>query len=157
MGGDRLCTVADVEARTGSTVEPGSGQWARTDAACAYVSAVLRARFPLIPATGVPADVSVVATEVAVRYLGADPASGGMVSETMGAYSYRRSGSMGSTGLTDDEWLVMAPYGAGPLRTVHLSNGPGTGGCRCGLPSDEECFAVGHAPAAPLTGRIPVP
>jgi hypothetical protein len=151
MAADPLCTVDDVAARTGAVIVKGTPEYARTEGACTYTSAVLRARYPLIPATGVPAEVNAVATEVTVRYLGADPATGGFVSETAGAYSYRRSGSMGATALTEGEALVMAPYGAGPVRMVPLSNGPARDACRCGRDlGDEECFAVGHAPAAPL-------
>lgn len=151
MGGDQLCTVGDVADRLGTAIEQGTPEWSSTDSACRYVTSVLRARYPLIPATPVPGDVSVVATEVTVRYLGADPAKGGFVSETVGAYSYRRSASMGSTALTDDEALVMLPYGRGPISSVPLSNGPDRSGyCRCGLGPDVECFAVGHAPHAPL-------
>jgi hypothetical protein len=151
MAGDPLCGVDDVAARLGTTIEPGTPDHARTEAACAYTTAVLRARYPLIPGTPVPADVNTVATEVTVRYLGADPATGGFVSETVGAYSYRRSGSMGSTALTDDEALVMLPYGAGPVRSVPLSNGSDASGyCRCGYGPDEECLAVGHRADAAL-------
>lgn len=150
---DPLCTVEDVAARLGTSIEPGSPDYVRTQSACTYVSAVLRGRYPLIPDTPVPDEVNVVATEVTVRYLGADPATGGLVSETMGNYAYRRSGSMGSTKLTDDEALVMLPYGAGPVRAVPLSNGPDASGyCRCGYGPDEECFAVGHRADAPLAG-----
>lgn len=154
---DPLCTVEDVAARLGTPIEPATPEYARTQSACAYTSAVLRARFPLIPASPVPPAVTVVATEVTVRYLGADPATGGFTSETIGGYSYRRSGAMGSTALTDDEWLVMQPYGAGPVRMVHLSNSPGASDyCRCGYGPGEECFAVGHAAAAPLSEREPI-
>ena len=120
---DLLCTADDVAARLGSTLEPGSPELARVTAGCVYVSAVLRARFPLIPVTA-PETVAAVATEVTVRYLGADPATGGLTSETIGAYSYRRSRGMGSTALTDDEYLVMAPYGRGRIVVVGKSNGP---------------------------------
>ncbi|MGB8021746.1 MAG: hypothetical protein WCF04_11010 [Candidatus Nanopelagicales bacterium] len=119
---DLLCTSDDVAVRLGSTPEPGSPELARVEAGCVYVSAVLRARFPLIPAT-VPEAVNAVATEVTVRYLGADPATGGLLSETIGAYSYRRTSGMGSTALTDDEYLVMAPYGRGRIVPVVKSNG----------------------------------
>jgi hypothetical protein len=155
---DPLCTVDDVAARLGVTIEPGSPEHMRTEAACGYVSAVLRARFPMIPATPVPDPVNVVATEVTVRYLGADPATGGLQSETIGGYSYRRSAAMGSTALTDDEYLVMAPYGLGKVVAVVLSNGPARSGyCRCGYGPDVECLAVGHAPSAPLNERTPMP
>lgn len=148
---DPLCIPEDVAARLGTTAEPGTPEYLRAQMACSYTSAVLRARFPGIPATPVPDPVNAVATEVTVRYMGADPATGGMVSETIGAYSYRRASGMGSTALTDDEMSVMRPYGLPSVVAIVLSNGPAWSDyCRCGYGPDVECFAVGHAAHAPL-------
>lgn len=154
MGTGPLCSVPDVEERLGADFAPGSAEYSRAERACAYVSAVLRARFPLIP-DPVPPAVAVVATEVAVRYMAADPATGGVVSEQIGGYSYRRASGMGSTRLTDDEYLVLQPYGSGMLRTIALGRGTGSS-CRCGYGPDEECFAVVHAMSAPLSEREPL-
>jgi len=151
--GDQLCTVDDVAARLGTVIEPGTPEYGKTEAACNYTTAVLRARFPLIPATPVPEPVNVVATEVTVRYLGADPAAGGFTSETIGAYSYQRKSGMWSTALTDDEYAVMSMYSGsgGPVTMVQLSNGPAATCPACGGSLlDDECFSHGHAASVPL-------
>lgn len=121
---DPLTTVADVAARTGQDIAEGTPEYARTGAAAGYVSVVLRARFPLIPAAPVPGDVRTVATEATVRYLAGDPAAGGFESETIGAYTYRRAAGVGGeVSLTGAELRVLQRWGAPALRALPLSNG----------------------------------
>jgi len=113
--------------------EPGTPEYERALAACAYVSAVVLARYPHIPEP-TPDAVVAVCAEVTTRYLSADPASGAYISETIGAYSYRRAASAGSAALTPGEEMVLRPYERrriGSYRLTAYGHGH-AGGCGCG-------------------------